>query len=113
MNKIIGYGAPLLVIAGACGLIFGASQAEAGYSYPGAAASPSPTGTPPVDEECNENLEGLCDCVRDVLKDIKHADRNGAGKVKDADKVLEKVNNELKLCVKAFCEDVGGDESCD
>ncbi|MDC0676235.1 hypothetical protein [Sorangium atrum] len=91
----------------------GGSTAGGGGSTAGGGGSTAGGGGGTGGEDCQDDLSGLCDCVKDVLKDIKHADKNGAGKVKHADEVLDKVKDELKWCVKAFCKDVDSHDSCD
>ncbi|WP_437494159.1 hypothetical protein WME75_21925 [Sorangium sp. So ce1014] len=102
MNKIIGYGASLLFVAGACGLLFGVSQAEAGDRHH------DPPGAP--EDDGKDKCDKLCECLEKVLDDIKYAERNGAGKVKHADKVVDDVEKDLERCVEKFCDKTSCDQ---
>ncbi|WP_437803758.1 hypothetical protein [Sorangium sp. So ce693] len=104
MNKIIGYGASLLVLAAAGSVFFGASPAQAGDSH---WTEPGPSGG----DECKDKLSGLCECVKMVLKDIKYAEKNGSGKIKHPEDVLDDAKDDLRQCVKMFCKD--DESSCD
>ncbi|WP_438011833.1 hypothetical protein WME89_26260 [Sorangium sp. So ce321] len=110
MKKTIGYASALLILAGACGMFFGSAQAEASDTWPSSSTYSGGHDHDGDDEKCDE----LCECIKDVLKTIKHADRNPSGKIKHPDDVLDKVKDDLKECKKKFCRDDGhDDESCD
>jgi hypothetical protein len=66
MNKIVGYGASLLLLAATGGLFFGASTAEAGSTPP--TACPPPVVTPPVIITCNLCLQIVQDCFDEATK---------------------------------------------
>ncbi|WP_437683597.1 hypothetical protein [Sorangium sp. So ce131] len=96
MNKIVGYGASILVIAGACGLFFGSPEALASGD-----SAPDHGGGYDGEYECKD----VCECLDKALwivndPEIKAGDDN----VKNPQDVVKRVRKQLEDC-KKICDD--------
>ncbi|WP_437972274.1 hypothetical protein WMF04_24570 [Sorangium sp. So ce260] len=109
MNKMIGYGASLLLFAGACGLVIGVSQAEAGdYGSSGGTTTGTTTTTTTTTAATGGGMEDKCDklcqCIEDVLAEIE-AKKNPGGNWPMPNTVIEDTVDALEDCLERFCDD--------
>ncbi|WP_437948750.1 hypothetical protein WME98_50265 [Sorangium sp. So ce296] len=103
MNKKIGYGASLLLIAGACGLFFGPSYAEASGSTTahtggeGGKGGKGGEGGEGQENECDE----ICACVDAALAILNDPEiQAGGGNVQNPQDVVRAVRLQLEDCQK-------------
>ncbi|AUX43714.1 uncharacterized protein SOCE26_051670 [Sorangium cellulosum] len=103
MNKNIGYGASLLLIAGACGLFFGPLEALAsGDSAPDYGGGHDDDGG---GHDGKDECKDVCECVDKALSIVNDPEiKAGDDNVRNPQDVVKRVRKQLEECQK-ICDD--------